>query len=181
MTDIILIRHAEPSIETGAASDTWVLTDAGRQAAAALAPKLLGFDISEITTSPEPKALQTAEIVAQLIGAGIFTDARLREHGRKTVGFLNRSTFEAGISSIFGKPDEIAFGDESENTVHARFCSSINDAISRSSGVVAAVTHGTAMTIYASRLTGIAPMPFWNQLTMPAAILIKDGVVEKIA
>lgn len=36
------------------------------------------------------------------------------------------------------------------------------------------------MTIYVSRLVGIAPMPFWTKLRMPVAIVIEDGVVADV-
>lgn len=36
------------------------------------------------------------------------------------------------------------------------------------------------MAIYASRLGGMAAMPFWTQLAMPDVILIEGGVVRRI-
>jgi broad specificity phosphatase PhoE len=178
LTTIVLIRHAEPNVEKGAASSGWVLSDEGREAAAALASKLLRFEFTELFSSPEPKALQTAQIIADRTGSQIHTDIRLREHERSAVGFLDRDRFEARIASIFDRPDAIAFGEESADAVHARFSAAIDDAVARSSGPVAAVTHGTAMTIYISRLTGIAPMPFWTSLRMPDAIVIEDGTLK---
>ena len=164
----------------GHASSGWVLSDDGREAAAALASKLLRFEFAALFSSPEPKALQTAQIIADRTGSQVHTDIRLREHERSAVGFLERESFEARIASIFDRPDEIAFGDESADAVHARFSAAIDDAVARSSGPVAAVTHGTAMTIYISRLTGIAPMPFWSSLAMPVAIVLEDGAVVDV-
>jgi broad specificity phosphatase PhoE len=124
--------------------------------------------------------MQTAQIIAEQIGSQTYIDVRLREHDRSSVGFLKRETFEARIASIFDRPEEVIYGDESADAVHARFSAAIDDAMSRNSGPVAAVTHGTAMTIYVSRLVGIAPMPFWTKLGMPAAIVIKGGVVADV-
>ena len=124
--------------------------------------------------------MQTAQIIADRIGSQIHIDARLREHERSSVGFLERESFEARIASIFDEPGEVAYGDESADAVHARFSAAIDDAVARSSGSVAAVTHGTAMTIYVSRLVGIAPMPFWTKLGMPAAIVIEDGAIADV-
>ncbi len=164
----------------GTPSNGWILSDVGRKAAAALASRLLGFGFAELISSPEPKAVQTAQIIADRMGSQIHTDARLREHERSSIGFLEKDRFEAGIASIFAKPEEIAYGDESADAVHARFSAAIDEALARSSGPVAAVTHGTAMTIYVSRLVGIAPMPFWTKLGMPVAIVIEDGVVADV-
>ena len=124
--------------------------------------------------------MQTAQIIADRTGSQIHADIRLREHERRSVGFLERDRFEARIASIFDKPDEIAYGDESADAVHARFAAAIDDAVARSSGPVAVVTHGTAMTIYVSRLLGITPMPFWTKLGMPVAIVIGDGVIADV-
>lgn len=163
-----------------AASNGWTLSDAGREAAKALASRLLRFGFADLFSSPEPKAMQTAQIIADRIGGQIQTDVRLREHERSSVGFLERDRFKASIASIFDKPDVIAYGDESADAVYARFSSAIDDAVARSTGPVAAVTHGTAITIYVSRLVGIAPMPFWTRLGMPVAIVIEDGVVADV-
>ncbi|MBN9333926.1 histidine phosphatase family protein [Devosia sp.] len=180
MKTIVLIRHAAPTVVEDAASNGWVLSDGGRKAAMALASRLLGFGFAELLSSPEPKAMQTAQILADRIGSQTHIDVRLREHDRRSVGFLEREIFEARIASIFDRPEEVTYGDESADAVHVRFSAAIDDAMSRSSGSVAAVTHGTAMTIYVSRLVGIVPMPFWTKLAMPAAIVIKDGVVADV-
>jgi 2,3-bisphosphoglycerate-dependent phosphoglycerate mutase len=157
-----------------------MLSDAGHKAAQSLASRLVSFGFAEILSSPEPKAMQTAQIIADRNGGQVHIDDRLREHERSSVGFLERSNFEARIASVFEKPDVIAFGDESADTVHARFSAAIDDALSQSTGPVAAVTPVTAMTIYVSRLLGISPMPMWTKLRMPDAIVIKDGAVADL-
>src|SRR5690606_36599865 len=149
---IVLIRHAAPIRVESAASNGWALSNGGRKAATALASRLLGFGFTELLSSSEPKEMQTAQINAEQIGSQTYIDVRLREHDRSSVEFLKRETFEARIASIFDRPEEISYGDESADAVHARFSAAIDDATSRSSGPVAAVTHGTAMTIYVSRL-----------------------------
>ena len=110
MATIVLFRHAEPIIVKGAPSNGWVLSDAGRTAAAALAVKLGGFGLTELSSSLEPKALQTAQIIAGHVGGQILTDIRLREHDRSSVGFLSRENFEASVNSVFGRPNHMAFG-----------------------------------------------------------------------
>lgn len=171
----MLIRHAAPGIEPGAPATTWVLSNAGQQAAAALGNKLVGFGAAKLVSSSEPKALQTAQIIADRLAIPVEADYRLREHERASVGFLDRADFEAGIASIFDNPSAVTFGDESADAVHARLCAAIEDAQEENGDLTAVVTHGTAMSIYVSRLTGIVPMPFWQQLGMPVAVLIEDN------
>lgn len=143
MTIVVLIRHAEPEVVEGTPSRDWNLSSAGRRAAAALAVKLDGLGLADLSSSPEPKALQTAQIIRSHVGGKIHTDLRLREHDRSSAGFLNRQNFEASIASVFDRPTEVAFGHESADAVYDRFSQAIGDAMSRRAGVVAAVTHGT--------------------------------------
>lgn len=63
---LLLIRHAEPNnarAETGAADPP--LTDTGRRQAARLPDALTPYNITRLFSSPQLRALQTAEPVAQ--------------------------------------------------------------------------------------------------------------------
>lgn len=180
MTKIMLIRHAEPAIVKNTPAKSWVLTDAGKNAASALGTRLSGLGLAKLASSSEPKALQTAQIIANRLDIQVDADPRLREHERASVGFLDQADFETGIASIFSNPSDIAFGEESANTVHARLSAAIEDAKAGNGGVTAVVTHGTAMSIYVSRMTGIAPMPFWRELRMPVAVMVEDNRIVSI-
>ncbi|TCA59882.1 histidine phosphatase family protein [Rhizobium leguminosarum bv. viciae] len=177
----VLIRHAAPEIRPELSSRHWGLSEEGKLAASALGLRLMRFGLGELVASPEPKALSTANTIGGHLGLPVRVDDRLREHSRSTVGFLSKSNFENGICQIFSHPGEIVFGDESADMVFSRIAGAVADAEESNQGSVGFVTHGTAMTIYLSRVTGTDPMEFWRSLAMPLAVVLQDrSIVETI-
>lgn len=82
--DLVLVRHAMPKIEPGAPAPSWRLGRAGRAAAAALGQFVpAGYLVS----SDEPKALETAELVAAHSEPcnDVVVDRRLREVDRPNI------------------------------------------------------------------------------------------------
>ena len=71
MKQLILIRHASAE-STGPSGDDFgrLLTDIGRKESLILANKLARFNLSPgiIISSPAPRALETANLVAEIIG-----------------------------------------------------------------------------------------------------------------
>jgi len=175
MTKMIFIRHSTPLIDPAMPARDWVLSAEGHVAAAALADRLVRHGIGTVVSSDEPKARQTAEAIASTLRVPLALDRDLREHERANVGYLQRSEFEAGIASFFAQPEELAFGDETADQVFARFSAAVRRSAEPNRGTIALVTHGTALTLYLARTTGIAPLPFWRSLTLPMAITVEDG------
>ena len=64
MAKLILIKHASPQVETAVPSHEWKLSPAGREKAAALAERLRPDAPGAIVSSVEPKAIETARIIA---------------------------------------------------------------------------------------------------------------------
>ncbi len=79
---VLLVRHALPlRTESGQGSDP-ELTDAGWEQARRLPAALARFPISRLVSSPQRRAVQTAEPVAAATGLPIHTDERLAEYDR---------------------------------------------------------------------------------------------------
>jgi broad specificity phosphatase PhoE len=79
---VLLVRHALPlRTESGQGSDP-ELTDAGWEQARRLPAALARFPISLLVSSPQRRAVQTAEPVAAATGLTIHTDERLAEYDR---------------------------------------------------------------------------------------------------
>jgi broad specificity phosphatase PhoE len=72
-----LVRHAPVELRLDEPAHTWPLTDEGLAAAEELARKLPR--VARVVSSPEPKALGTAEPIAQASGVEVEVDDRLRE------------------------------------------------------------------------------------------------------
>ena len=79
---VLLIRHALPlRTESGEGSDP-ELTETGWEQARRLPAALSRFPISRLVSSPQRRAVQTAEPVAAATGLSVHTDERLAEYDR---------------------------------------------------------------------------------------------------
>jgi broad specificity phosphatase PhoE len=164
-----------PQIDENVPSAQWKLLPQGADAAAALAERLREFQFSQIASSPEPKAVGTAQAIASRMGLAITIDEDLAEHARKSVGFIPRQDVESGIASLFANPDRLVFGDETANACFERFRQALDRLTAQDAGDVIAVTHGTVLSVYVSRTLGIDPIPFWRGLGLPCAIVLCEG------
>jgi broad specificity phosphatase PhoE len=182
MIRVVLIRHAMPQMEQGIPSADWTLSPEGMGAAAALAAQLTHFAFARIASSPEPKAVGTATAMAQALKLPVEIDDGLAETRRRTVAFLPRAGFDAGIRRLFERPAEIVFGEESADAAHARFAAAIERQEKKATGDIAVVTHGTILSIYAGRAARLADtFAFWKSLKLPDAILLDGGLLTRLA
>jgi 2,3-bisphosphoglycerate-dependent phosphoglycerate mutase len=174
---LVLVRHGKPEIEEGTPSTQWPLSQSGREAAASLATQLEGFTFQKITSSPELKAIGTAEVIAQKLGLSVQIDDDLSEHKRHSTGFLPLEDFNAQIARLFESPwNELVFGDETATAALERFTRALDrQYVSTGSSDVLVVTHGTIMSIYVANRLGIDPLSFWRSLTTPTAIVISGN------
>ena len=79
---LLLVRHALPHrTQAGEGSDP-ELTDVGREQANRLPEALTRFPITLLVSSPQRRAVATAEPVAAALGLGIELDERLAEYDR---------------------------------------------------------------------------------------------------
>ena len=174
---LVLVRHGKPEIEEGTPSTQWPLSQPGREAASSLATQLSDFKFQSITSSPELKAISTAEAIAQKLGLNVEIDDDLSEHKRHSTSFLPLEDFNAQIARLFESPwSELVFGDETANAALERFTRALDrQYVSSGSGDVLMVTHGTIMSIYVASRLSIDPLPFWRSLTTPTAIVISGN------
>jgi broad specificity phosphatase PhoE len=168
---LLLIPHAAPQIQQDAPAREWPLSEAGRLACQPLAERLARYHVSAVISSAEPKARETAVILAARLGLTPSMDTALNEHARENVPFLSQPRFEASIQRFFAEPDTVVFGQETATQAYTRFAGAVRRALAaHPEGDVALVTHGTVMTLYAERHAGVAPFAFWRALQMPDLI-----------
>jgi len=85
---LLLIRHALPlRSEYGQGSDP-ELSDTGFQQAKRLPEALARFEITRLVSSPQRRAVQTAEPLAAERGIAVDIDERLAEYDRELAGYL---------------------------------------------------------------------------------------------
>lgn len=173
MRKLMLVRHSLPEILPAVPARGWRLSDEGRRRCTALAKQLAAYDPQLLVTSTEHKAVETAAIVAQALGKLYEQAEGLHEHLRPDIGYLGRDQFEAAVSRFFREPAQLVFGDETADQAYSRFAQALNAVIAaRSDQNLAVFTHGTVISLFASRAAGIDPFPFWKQLSLPAFVVL---------
>ena len=147
-----------------------------------LAARLTGHVPDAISCSREPKAVETAKIVARAFGVPAEPVNGLEEHHRDSTPFLPQREFEESIRQLFSSPDRLVLGTETARQALDRFTVAVNGLIEsqRSDSIV--VTHGTVMTLYVEDVAGVEPMCFWTRLRLPSfvALTVPDLRIDSI-
>jgi broad specificity phosphatase PhoE len=183
MANLILVKHAMPQLEPDVPSREWRLGDTGREGAALLAERLAPYAPGVIVASAEPKATETAQIAAARLGMPMTTRDGLHENDRTDLGWLSTTELEARIARFFAEPGTLVMGNETADQAHARFAAAV-DAVcaAHPDETVVIVAHGTVITLYVSRATGIELFPFWTRLGLPSFVVLScpDRHIEAI-
>jgi broad specificity phosphatase PhoE len=170
---LILVKHSVPEMEEARPANTWRLSKEGQQRAQQLAAELEGFAPEVLVSSAEPKARETAEILASRFQLDLQTIPDLREHDRSNVAFLPHTAFQAAVREFFHRPDEQVFGRESANEAHARFYQAVHSILNEHRNkTVVIVSHGAVISLFVSRLTGSSDLELWNQLGLPSFVAL---------
>jgi broad specificity phosphatase PhoE len=173
---LILIKHSAPVVALELPPAQWVLATPGRIRCAALARRLTGYNIAAIATSDEPKARETAELLAAGLAfpAPLRLDHELREHERSAADFYPaQGSFERAVHELFAQPDKLVFGQETANAARARFDAAIRRHLAATpSGDLAIVAHGTVITLFVGAHAAIEPFAFWQSLDLPSFVVL---------
>jgi len=174
---ITYVRHAMPAVEDGVNPADWHLDDATRQHVRAWADRLeVGEGIGALVTSTEPKAIETAEAIAERWGSTIVTDDRVREAIRPWIGTGYRAMAHRYLRG------EALEGWEAHEDVAARMAAAVTDATQAAAGApVVIVSHGLALSIHlGDRLgTEFDPETFWSRLAFPDAWALDGDTLHR--
>jgi broad specificity phosphatase PhoE len=173
---VILVRHAQPVIEPDKPSETWGLSDDGRAATAALAHALMNFAPGAILCGAEPKMTGTAAVLSEQIDLPVQRLPGLSEHARRSAKFGDKAVFEAAIKSLFERPHETVYGEESADQTYARFAAALDGELAARKGeTIVAVSGGTAICIFLARRSGIDAFATWKTLRLPMAFVLDSA------
>lgn len=173
MTKLIFIRHANPAIDEHKPAHEWPLSDVGRERSRLMADHLRDLGLDRIVASEEMKAAETGQMVAEILGIPFETMPGLHEHVRPKANWMGREQFETQVAALFNRPNELVMGAETADEAHERFSTAVQAALERyPNQTLAIATHGTVMTLYIARLTGIEPVAFWKSIGMPAFTIV---------
>ncbi|MGC5327250.1 histidine phosphatase family protein [Brevibacillus sp. SYSU BS000544] len=171
MKQLYMIRHSKVQIDPTTEPTHWTLSDVGIQAAREMALREDWHHLKMIYHSPEPKAEQTAKIVAETIGATCKVHHDLRELEMRT-GFLSASDFQMKVSEYFmGKPDPDFEDFQAAQKRIRKAVASILDETNESVGIV---SHGRIITAFYSDLLGRRiTSEEWKSIRLPDLSVIE--------
>ncbi len=116
---------------------------------------------------------ETAEIIARIHPLELQIVQDLHEHDRSHTAYLPHDEFRASIYEFFQKPDTLVFGKETANQCHARFAQAVLSVVKdHANKTVVIVAHGTVISLFVSRLTGISDLLLWEELGLPSFVVI---------
>jgi broad specificity phosphatase PhoE len=181
MPKLILIKHAPPQVEAGVPSHEWKLSDAGREKAGALAERLRPHAPSIVFTSDEPKAVETAQIIAQALGVPHTVAADLHEHDRSNVPQMPTREFISSMALFFKRPTELVLGRETAAQARRRMTVAMDRILTQNEGRdVAVVTHGTVLALYLAPLLEGDEFDLWRRLGLPSYVVLDAEKMEAI-
>lgn len=167
---VVLIRHSAPEVDPSRPAPEWSLSEEGTRRCETVARELERFLPAVMFSSPEIKAMETAECIGLHLGIEYTVREELREHRRPSV-FLPQSEFQENVRGFFASRDRIVYGSESANDVARRIESEIRRAqADHPEGNILMVTHGTAMTSFTSRYTNADTYSLWKSLNLPSFV-----------
>lgn len=170
---LILVKHSLPKIVEDQPAHRWHLSGDGAERASRLADRLSTFRPEVLVSSAEPKARETAQIIAEFHRLSVDVIDNLHEHDRSETGFLSKDEFQNAVHEFFLKPDELVFGKETANEACARFSKAVHSILETyRNKTVLIVSHGTVISLFVSRLTGISDYSLWKDLGLPGFVVL---------
>jgi broad specificity phosphatase PhoE len=174
---LILVKHSLPEIVDGVRAREWRLSAEGRRRCDALADVLAVYAPSGvITSSDEPKAIETAERVAARLGLPTAVDAGLAEHKRGAKKLLDEAVWRAAIGRLFARPDRLEYGEETGDQARTRFETAIRRALASraidATGACVCVAHGTVISLFTAAFAGLDGHDLWRRLELPSFVVL---------
>jgi broad specificity phosphatase PhoE len=174
---LILVKHAAPEVVEGTPSEQWRLSEKGRTACTPLAASLSLHSPRVIVSSEEPKASETAELVAVELRVPWETAPGLQEHDRSSVPYLRTGDFISTMEVLFRKPQQLVLGRETAAGALKRFRNALDDVLERhpdEGGNVAVVSHGTVIALLLAaqdpRQNGFE---LWRRMQLPSFAVLE--------
>ena len=169
MRKLILIKHASPLVIPGAPAQEWKLSDKGKESCIPLAEGLREHAPAVIVASEEPKARETAEIIALRLGIRFEAAPNLHEHDRSNVPHMRSGEFISHMEVFFRKRHERVLGRETAREADDRFAAAVDDVLAEHpQGNVAIVAHGTVIALFLCRHGGKKPFELWREMGLPS-------------
>ena len=149
MTTLVrYLTHPEVEIDPHVPVPSWGLNATGRARADAFAQSRWLSGTTQIVSSGERKALETAAPIARALGIDVEIREAMHENDRSGTGFLPPAEFERVADAFFAEPDVSISGWERAADAQARICREADIVLARpQKGDVLFVGHGGVGTL----------------------------------
>ena len=142
------LTHPQVQIDPAVAVPSWGLSAIGRGRVQALVEAGWLKGTTQIVSSGERKAVETAEPIAAALGLGVEINEAMHENDRSATGFLPPREFESVANEFFTYPDRSVRGWERAIDAQARIVREVESVLSRDQpGDVLLVGHGAVGTL----------------------------------
>lgn len=176
---LILVKHSMPTIEPERDAREWQLSAIGRERCGPLAESLRAYLPAKLFCSEEVKAIQTAQLIGEVLGLASRPMPNLHEHDRRGAPYHERTEdFESAVQQFFNQPKKRVYGNESAHEALARFSQAIDQvwAVMPPDESAIVVAHGTVITLYVAAHHRMDPFAFWKSLKLPSAVALTRKV-----
>jgi len=158
MTKLVrYLTHPQVRIDPLIPVPSWGLSEVGRARTEAIASAGRLAGTTQIISSAERKAIETAEIVAAKLNVGVEIRKAMHENDRSATGFLVPDEFEAVADQFFAQPHVSIRGWERAIDAQSRIVREVEHVLARDRpGDVLFVGHGGVGTLLYCHYSGLA-------------------------
>ena len=150
MTIAYYLSHPQVEIDPMVPVPSWGLSWVGRNRVESVRTRPWLSRIGRIVSSGETKAIETAQLIAEVTGAAVEVHEDMHENDRSTTGFLPPNEFEAVADAFFAQPDQSVRGWETALSGQARIVAAVRRVIgSQGDNPILFVGHGGVGTLLA--------------------------------
>lgn len=163
MPELVFVRHFETAIDRDRPASEWTLSEEGREAMRTFLGRDAVRSSGLVYSSPEHKALITAERAGEIADTTVRVTDALREVDRSGEGFVDDpSTYAEMVELYFSRPD-VPFDWENRRDVETRIRRFVGN-IEVEHDPVLIVSHGMLFTTMLAPLSGRDRFEFWKGL-----------------
>ena len=177
-THIRYLTHPQVKIEPAISVPSWGLSEVGRTRTETLATAGWLSGTTQVISSGERKAIETAEIIGGILNVAIEVREAMHENDRSATGFLPSDEFETVATEFFAQPLMSIRGWERAIDAQLRIVREVELVLARDrAGDVLFVGHGAIGTLLFCHYSGFAIDRAYDQ---PAGgghyfAFVKDG------
>lgn len=168
MSEIVLIRHAKTTPDPNSSAKDWSLAVGAEEACMELVGRLEPTQLTKLISSIEPKAHNTAKLLATQLGCKVSQAENLHEQDRSGAPFLSETAFQNNMRQNFEHPNELIWGKETTAEALSRFTTTLKQLVDEHPNEkLGIVTHGTVISLLVAKYNFIDGYDFWQKLKMP--------------